>query len=324
MLQQTRVATVCEYYGRFLERFGTVEDLARASLTDVLKAWEGMGYYARARNLHAAARQVVADFGGRLPATPAELRRLPGVGPYTAAAIASIAFGLDEPVLDGNVTRVVARLFAVEGNPASAATRKRLLALAGKLIAPGQAGRVNQALMDLGATVCTPRGPRCETCPLEGHCEAAALGRQEELPRKARRRRGPHYDVAAGVVWRRGRVLIDRRKGDGLLGGLWEFPGGKRRAEESLEQAVVREVREELGIEIRCLSPLVTVRHAYTHFRITLHAFECRHVSGRCRPIGCDAFRWVRLAELGDYPFPRANHRVIAALRAKHDAGSPP
>jgi len=316
MLQQTRVATVREYYRRFLRRFPTVAALAAASQADVLKAWEGMGYYARARNLHAAARRIVADFGGRLPASLAELRLLPGVGQYTAAAIASIAFGLDEPVLDGNVVRVLARLFRVGRDPRTARTRKRLAALARSLIPPGKAGLVNQALMDLGATVCTPRGPRCAVCPLRGHCRALARGEQHKLPRRPPRKPIPHYDIAAGVVWKRGRVLIDRRRPDRMLGGLWEFPGGKREPGEPLEQTVVREVREEVGIDVQPIRLLVSVRHAYTHFRITLHAFECRYLSGRCRAIGCDDFKWVRPPDLDRYAFPKANRRIIDALRA--------
>jgi A/G-specific adenine glycosylase len=324
MLQQTRVATVTEYYERFLGAFPTVEALAAASDSAVLKAWEGMGYYSRARNLHAAARRIVTEHAGRLPTSIEALRSLPGVGPYTAAAVASIAFGLDEPVLDGNVTRVLARVFRVRQDPRTAKARRKLLALARSLIPPGKAGLINQALMDLGATVCVPANPRCPTCPIRAHCQAFARGEQDRLPRKRPRKPLPHYDVAAGIVWRRGRVLIDRRKPDGLLGGLWEFPGGKRRPGESLEEAVVREIREEVGIAVEPGEPLITVRHAYTHFRITLHAFECRYLSGRCRPIGCTHVKWVRLADLDDYAFPKANHKIIAALRARaqRDSGS--
>jgi A/G-specific adenine glycosylase len=315
MLQQTRVATVTGYYQRFLDRFPTVSALAAADLPAVLKAWEGLGYYCRARNLHAAARQVVADFAGRLPADPRELGRLPGVGPYTAAAIASIAFGRDVPVLDGNVTRVLARVFRLRVNPATAAARRRLLGWARSLIRPGKAGTINQALMDLGATVCTPGNPRCPVCPFRRHCQAFAHGEQDELPHKPRRKPIPHYDVAAAVIRRGGRILIDRRKPTGLLGGLWEFPGGKSRPGETLEDTVVREVREEVGLTVRPIAHVVTVRHAYSHFRITMYVFECRPEGGPARPIACDAVKWVRLGDLDDYAFPKANHRIIAALR---------
>jgi len=175
---------------------------------------------------------------------------------------------------------------------------------------------MNQAVMDLGATVCVPARPRCPACPVAAHCLALAHDEQQRLPRKAPRKPTPHYDVAAGIVWRRGRVLIDRRKPTGLLGGLWEFPGGKCRPGESLEETVVREVREEVGIEVRPMSLLTVVRHAYSHFRITLHAFQCRCLAGRARPIECDAVKWVAPADLDAYAFPKANLKVIAALRA--------
>jgi len=318
MLQQTRVATVIDYYERFLERFPTAAALARAPIADVLKAWEGMGYYSRARNLHAAAQMLADEFGGELPRTVPELRSLPGVGPYTAAAIASIAFALDEAVVDGNVARVLTRVFGIARDVQAAATRRELTDLAARLIPPGKAGMFNQALMDLGAVVCTPRRPRCDKCPIRRHCVALATGRQEKLPVKAPRKQTPHYEIAAGVVWRRGRVLIDRRKPDAMLGGLWEFPGGKRRPDETLEQACIREVREEVGIEARVQTPLPVVRHAYSHFRITLHAFECRALAGRARPIACDAVKWVRIVDLDDYAFPKANQHIIAALRERH------
>jgi A/G-specific adenine glycosylase len=315
MLQQTQVATARPYYERFRKRFPDVRALAEAPLGDVLKLWEGLGYYSRARNLHAAAGRVAAEYGGELPKSVAGLMELPGIGRYTAGAIASIAFGLDEPVLDGNVTRVLCRLFRIRANPTRAAVRHRLWTLARQIIPPGKAGLFNQALMDLGATVCAPRSPSCGTCPVRARCEAYRHGEQERLPVKTKAKPLPHYDVVAGVIRRGGRILIDQRKAEGLLGGLWEFPGGKREGTESLEEAMVREVREELGIRIRVVSPLTTVKHTYSHFRITLHAFECRYVSGTPRAIGCAAWRWVRPAELERYAFPKANQRVLAVIR---------
>ena len=314
MLQQTQVATVRPYYQRFLNRFPSVGALARAPLQDVLKSWEGLGYYARARNLHAAAATVVRKHGGHLPRTAEALRQLPGIGRYTAAAIASIAFGADDAVLDGNVIRGLTRLFAIGGLTGKAATQKRLWTLADQLVPPGKAGLFNQAMMDLGATVCTPRSPQCQVCPLRTVCHAHRMGKEPDYPRKARRPPVPHYDIVVAVVERRMHILIGRRRAKGLLGGLWELPGGKVAAGETLAQAARREVAEELGIRIRVLEPLAIVRHAYSHFRITLHAFRCQYVSGRCRAIGCEAFRWVRATELGDYPFPAANLKLFAAI----------
>jgi A/G-specific adenine glycosylase len=315
MLQQTRVETVIPYYRRFLRRLPNVRRLAAAPLGEVLKLWEGLGYYARARNLHRAAGQIVLLHGGRFPRNMREIEQLSGVGAYTAGAIASIAFGLDEPVLDGNVRRVLSRLFRVDGRAKSARLDSKLWSLARRLVPPGKAGDFNQALMDLGATLCLPSRPACENCPADKLCLARLRNCQDKLPRKPARRVLPHYDVVAAVIVKRGRVLIDRRKPEALLGGLWEFPGGKVQPRETPPSALAREVREELGIEIEVLRPLATIRHAYSHFRITMQAFLCRHVSGRARPIECDACKWVKIGELEKYPFPKANYAILQTLR---------
>ena len=315
MLQQTQVATVIPYYERWLERFPDVRALARAPLDDVLKCWEGLGYYSRARNLHKAAGLVVGRFGGNLPPDVRQLRTLPGVGPCTAGAVASIAFGLDEPVLDGNVERVLCRALGIRGNPRQAPTARALWSAARGLVRSGRAAAVNQALMDLGATLCTRRNWSCQACPLAGVCLARRRGLQGKLPARPKRPPVPHYTIAAGVVRRRGRILIGRRRSDAMLGGLWEFPGGKVRDGEDLPAAVRREVREEVGIDVEVGDRIAVINHAYTHFKITLHAFACRHVAGRARPVGCDACKWVLPGELDAYAFPRANRKVIEALR---------
>jgi A/G-specific adenine glycosylase len=321
MLQQTRVSAARPYFLQFMARFPDVSALAAAALEDVLKAWEGLGYYARAHNLHKAARAVACDHGGRLPRSVKELTALPGIGPSTAGAIASIAFGLREPVLDGNVTRVLCRVFRVRGIPSEAQTARRLWRLARRLVSAGDARRCNEALMDLGAGLCTPRRPDCDACPLRDVCLARRSGQQDKLP--ARRRPGPlpHQTVAVGVIRKGGRILIDRRRAEGLLAGLWELPGGKVREGESPAAAVRREVREEVGIHIRVARPLTTVEHAYSHFRVTIRAFSCTHVSGRARAIGCAAVRWVRPVELDDFAFPAANRKIIAAIMAETGEG---
>jgi len=315
MLQQTQVATVLPYYRRFLARFPTLQDLATANLDEVLKVWEGLGYYTRARNLHAAARLMVERYGGQLPTDRQPLMALPGIGEYTAGAMLSIAFGQDEPAVDGNVRRVLCRLFAVEGDPRRAAIQRRLWELARCLLPPGRTGDFNQGLMHLGTVVCTPRRPDCADCPLVGLCEAQRLGLQEQLPRRAPRRTVPHYEVAAGVIRDDdGRLLIAQRLADDMLGGMWEFPGGRCEAGESLRECLRREIREELGLEIEIGERLTTVHHAYSHFRITLHAFHCRPVGGEPQALGCADWRWIRLSELPDFPFPVADQRIIAAL----------
>ncbi|HOG48449.1 MAG TPA: A/G-specific adenine glycosylase [Anaerolineae bacterium] len=310
MLAQTQVARVLGYYERFLERFPSVAALAAAPLGEVLKAWEGLGYYARARHLHRAAQEIMARHGGRFPEDPAAVRALPGVGAYSAAAILSIAFGRDEAALDGNVRRVLARLFCLPA-PGEAALR----ALAAGLLPHGRAGDFNQAMMDLGATVCTPRRPGCDACPLAAHCRAHAEGREAGFPAPRPRRALPHYDVCAAVIEHEGRLLIAQRPAEGLLGGLWEFPGGKVEPGETLEDCLRREIREELAVEIAVGAPVATVEHAYTHLRITLHAFRCRLLSGEPQAVAAASRRWVRPGELERYAFSAADRQVIAALR---------
>lgn len=314
MLQQTQSDTVKPYYHRFLTRFPTVRHLARARLDSVLKVWEGLGYYSRARNLHQAAKEVVRNFDGRLPQTKQELLSLPGVGLYTAGAIASIAFGRDEPLVDGNVIRVLCRLFRIRQDPRSGAIRRKLWRLAETLLPAGRAGSFNQALMELGATVCLPRSPQCDICPLGRICSARKHGEQEKLPIRVMKKPLPHHKVAVAVIYKNGRILIDKRKPDGLLGGLWEFPGGKVHKGESLEAALVREVREELGITVRILRPLATVKHSYSHFSVTLHAFECAYVSGTPTCRTCVDYKWAHPKQLKNFAFPAANKKIMAAL----------
>ncbi|RJO67262.1 MAG: A/G-specific adenine glycosylase [Myxococcales bacterium] len=315
MLQQTQVETVIPYYERFLTRFPSAEALAAADLQDVLKLWEGLGYYARARNLHRAAALLVKDHAGRLPETCRELRMLPGMGDYTAAAVASIAFGESAPVVDGNVLRVFSRFWAIEDDIRQMKTR---LAIAERLQAPiGSAdpSMFNQAVMELGALVCRPKNPACPACPLAKECRAFLGSRTAELPLRAARKATPHYEIAVGAAWRRGRLLIGRRRTGQMLGGLWEFPGGKRKSGETLEETVIREFREETGLAVRPRGVYCTIRHAYSHFSITMTVFDCETLSGRARPKSAEALKWVRLDELDVHPFPAATVKAIRAIR---------
>jgi len=326
MLQQTQVGTAIPFYERFLARFPTVEALADAPLDDVLKAWEGLGYYARARNLHRAARQVVQEHGSRLPQSPQLLRRLPGVGRYTAAAVASIAFGQDAAALDANVRRVVCRLYGIDQDPGRPATQRRLEALALALMPPGRAGDANQALMDLGATICTPANPKCTICPLAELCQAQQTGRQDALPVRAARPDRPHRDVTAAVIRDgNGRFLIAQRPLESMLGGLWEFPGGKRLPGEELRECLRREIAEELGVEIEVGDLLCAIDHTFTHFHMTLYAFDCRLVQGAPKYLGCLDLRWVSPDEAGAFALPVADQKILALLRGQQaDMGVAP
>jgi len=315
MLQQTRVDTVRDYYPRFLEHFPTVEALAEADRDAVLKQWEGLGFYSRARHLHEAAQRVVDEHDGTVPDTMEAIRDLKGIGPYTAAAVLSIAYEKPHAVLDGNVTRVLSRVFAVEEDATTTSAQRNLRRLANDLLDTERPGDFNQAVMELGALVCTPRTPYCDRCPLASVCEAHAAGTEADYPITPDSEPVPHHDIAVGIVFDdEGQVLIQRRPDEGLLGGLWEFPGGKQEEGESLETACRRELKEELGIEVEVDEAFYTLSHAYSHFKITLHAFRCHIESGTPSPEEDQPFRWVSIDGLDDYAFPRANRRLIEEL----------
>jgi A/G-specific adenine glycosylase len=314
MLQQTRVETVMPYFERWMNCFPTIASLAAASLQEVLSVWEGLGYYGRARNLHKAAQIIMQEYSGMLPGEVRKLRKLPGVGRYTAGAIASIAFGHNEPTLDGNIRRVLARYFNVNLDARSSAGEKQLWKLAAQHLPMGHAGEYNQALMDLGAGYCSPRTPDCDQCPLKDDCQAKLLGIQEQLPVLLPKPAIPHHTVTAAVIHRNGKVLIARRPARGLLGGMWEFPGGKQQDEEDLPACLRREISEELGVQIEVGSQLGVYKHAYTHFRVTLYAFWCIILQGEPHPIQVDEIRWVSLAELIKYPMGKIDRQISKTL----------
>jgi A/G-specific adenine glycosylase len=315
MLQQTRVEAVIPYYERWMRRYPTIQALAAADQQEVLSTWEGLGYYSRARNLHQAARIVVSEYSGVLPAQVEKLRQLPGVGRYSAGAIASIAFGSDEPALDGNIRRVLARCFNVTEPAGSSHGERVLWALAASHLPAGRAGEYNQALMDLGATLCTPRQPACSHCPLAGMCQARRLCVQEQRPVRVKKAPTPHYTVTAAVIHDNGTILIGKRPPGGLLGAMWEFPGGKQQAGEDLAACLQREVYEELGVQVAVGKHLGVYRHAYTHFRVTLHAFECQLVSNMALKLSeHEAVRWVSPQELSQYPMGRIDRKIAKLL----------
>jgi A/G-specific adenine glycosylase len=314
MLQQTRVDTVIPYFERWMSHFPDIATLAEANQQEVLKLWEGLGYYGRARNLHRTAKILVEESEGRLPSDPQSLCNLPGIGRYTAGAIASFAFGLDEPVVDGNVKRVMARFFNLEEPVDRSAGERRIWELVEEHLPTGRASEYNQALMDLGAMVCTPRKPNCENCPLVAECQAYKLGVQQERPLTTGKQVLPHHTVTAAVIRKDGLVLLAQRPEAGLLGGMWEFPGGKQEPGEDLPTCLRREIVEELGVKIRVGEALGVFKHAYTHFRVTLHAFQCELLDGIPRPLGVDDVIWVKYSELGNYPMGKLDRQISERL----------
>ncbi|MGE5340327.1 MAG: A/G-specific adenine glycosylase [Candidatus Omnitrophota bacterium] len=317
MLQQTQVVSAIPYYLRFLETFPTIEHLANGSEQEVLKLWEGLGYYSRVRNFHRAARQVMEQFGGRIPTTLTDFESLPGVGSYIAAAVLSIACHVPIPTVDGNVIRVYTRFWAIADDIRKNALRKRIYRELETIIPHEAPGDFNQAMMELGATVCTPRTPACPCCPLQTGCTAYMTGTIDRYPFKSPGAKVPEYRVSIGVIFREGRIYIQQRPPNGLLGGMWEFPGGKSQGDETPEETLVRECREELRTEVEIIERLATVRHAYSHFKIEMTVFICRLKAKEpdVRPREETPFRWMTIEELETYPFPGANHKFFPALR---------
>ncbi|MCA9841457.1 MAG: A/G-specific adenine glycosylase [Cyanobacteria bacterium HKST-UBA03] len=321
MLQQTQVNTVVDYYHRFLARFPSIVSLADAPQADVLKQWEGLGYYSRARNLHKAAQLIRDQHHGVFPTQFDDIVALPGIGQSTAGAIATFALMQPRPILDGNVKRVLARLMAIDAPIQEATTAKTMWPLSARLLPddPEAAWQFNQALMELGATCCTLKNPDCSRCPWQKTCQAYARNLQGELPVSVKRKPVPHHDIGVAVLWKdetRQQCLIALRPQDGLLGGLWEFPGGKREADETLPACVAREIMEEIGIEIAVGAKLTEIKHAYTHFKVTLHVYDCLYVSGTPQPKASQALQWVTLDEMSAYAFPKANNRIIDLLKS--------
>jgi A/G-specific adenine glycosylase len=315
MLQQTRVETVIPYWERFLARFPTVSALADAPADAVLGAWAGLGYYSRARNLQRAAREVVERFGGALPADPGDLESLPGVGRYTAGAVASIAFDRPAPIVDGNVARVLARLRGIRDDVAGKAGRAQLWQEAAALAAGPSPGDLNQALMELGALVCTPRAPRCLLCPLRAECRGLAAGRAESLPVKAAKAAPRAVEAVAAWLARGPRVLAVRRPPSGLLGGLWELPGGELAPGETPESGLARALRERIGLAPAHATPVGAVTHGFTHRTLRLHVFRAEAPAGRVRLREFDTHRWLAANALGELPLSALAKKALGLLR---------
>ncbi len=313
MLQQTRVAQAKPYYERFIEKYPDVKALAEAKLDHVLREWEGLGYYARARNMHRAAQMIVKEQGGAFPIDREQMLALPGVGDYTANAVLSIANGLPLAVVDGNVSRVLSRVFEFGGDPKTSSGRRAVQELANDLIDRSDPGTFNEAIMELGATICLPKSPECSRCPVVADCGAHANGTIDQYPYKSKKNSVPTYEAAVAVIHDAvGRIFIQRRPEEGLLGGLWEFPGGKLENGETPRQACLREVREEVGIEIEISEELPLVRHAYTHFRVTIHPFVAKMVSAG--PETHLKSKWASPDELDRVAMPIASRKIIKLL----------
>jgi len=315
MLQQTQVSTVIPFFQRFVRAFPTVDDLAAADELEVLRLWEGLGYYRRVRNLHRAARIVVREHGGRIPEEPALLKTLPGIGRYTVGAILSQAFDQRLPILETNSERVLCRLFGRGDDPKRGPARRWLWDMAEALLPFKRTGEFNQALMELGALVCTPTAPRCSKCPLAKLCKAQRLGIQEEIPPRGPAP-GPVAVLAVAVVIRRGqRLLLVQRPDDGRWAGLWEFPHTNLRARETHDDAAARLVGELLGIEAEIESELLTLHHSVNHHRIALVCLEARYRSGKFVSEFYPQGKWIGPDQLNAYPVSAPQRRLAQVLK---------
>lgn len=317
MLQQTRVDQARPYFERFFKKFPTLNHLAEAKIDEVLLLWQGLGYYSRARNLQRAAQEIVRSHHGIFPNHYNDVIALQGIGPYTAAAVLSIAFNQAYAVVDGNVMRVVSRLFEISGDIRKESVKKEIHHLAEQMLDRNNPGDFNQALMELGATICTPRSPYCAGCPLQIRCRAFQNNRISLFPYKSPAKKRPHYPIAVAVIIdAEGRFLITRRPENAMLGGLWEFPGGKQEKGEKLWETATREVKEELGIDILTeKKPFISVHHGYTHFQITLYAFFSKIIKGRPEVKNGEPMKWAKIEELKNHAFPAANLKITEALK---------
>jgi len=316
MLQQTQVTKVTDYYPQFIKKFPNIRSLARADLTTILKEWELLGYYARARNLHKAAKILVKSFKGKIPAQYEEFKQLPGVGDYIAAAVMSIAYNLPFPVLDGNVKRVIARMFLLNTPVNKAHSIKDFREFVWMLLDRQNPGEFNQGMMELGAIICKTRHPLCRCCPVHEFCLAFQNKKVQQYPKKEKKSQIPEFHIAVGIIQKNGTILITQRKFEGLLGGLWEFPGGKIQKGESPPIACLREIEEEVNLVVEIAEHLTQMRHTYTHFKIVMDVFLCRYVSGEVQLRSAINHRWIDFSEIENYPFPGANHKFFPILKS--------
>jgi A/G-specific adenine glycosylase len=319
MLQQTRVETVIPYYQRWMIELPTLQALVLADQDQVLKLWEGLGYYSRALNMHKAANLIVKNFNGNLPEDAKSLESLPGIGRYTAGAIASIAFDQHAPILDGNIKRVFSRLFNISTPLKASETEKELWRIAENLLPTDSPGDFNQALMELGALVCLPKNPDCNCCPLQNDCLAFQFNLQGALPVRMEKSPLPHIQVTAAVINKDSQVLLAKRPSKGLLGGMWEFPGGKQEKNETLPETLKREIKEELDANIQVGEHLGTYQHAYTHYKVTLHAYQCRLMSEDLKMNYHTDLVWAPLETLHSYPMGKLDRIIAKQLQARND-----
>jgi len=312
MLQQTQVTTATPYYINWLSQHPTLKSVAKSKIDDLLKLWEGLGYYRRVKNFYLACQIVLEKYDGKVPTRLADFMELPGVGPYTAAAVMSIAYSQPVPAIDGNVVRVVSRLKIIkERFPKS---RKSILSYLNKIIDLKSPGDFNQALMDLGRDICKPSKPKCIICPIQKQCLAKINNLVYKYPKLTKRKKRPVFNIAIGVIWKKNKILVSKRKKNVLLAGLWEFPGGKIKKGETPKSCVIREAKEELNIDVLPVSYIKEIKHSYSHFKIIMKAYNCKYIKGQTIALDCADFKWIKPNNLDALAFPSASKKLFNDL----------
>ncbi|UCD65362.1 MAG: A/G-specific adenine glycosylase [Deltaproteobacteria bacterium] len=317
MLQQTQMDRVVNYFNRWISYFPDMTSITKASEEEVLKLWEGLGYYSRARNIIKTANILLSEYGGKLPADHGRLLKLPGIGKYTAAAIMSIAFNKEYPLVDANIERVFARLFNLDKPVKEKITHAFIWRKSKEMVPQGKAREFNQALMELGALVCISKNPRCKVCPIMSCCQSFSQGLVAERPVLKDPPKTIFIEMATGILENEGKILIQKRKSKGVWPNLWEFPGGRLESGETPEMALVREYMEETELEVGNLRKITTVQHSYTIYRVTLHCYFCSSQNGSYKPVlhGAQEYRWVSPKDLADYAFPAGHRKLIDHLQ---------
>lgn len=323
MGQQTQMERVAAYFRNWVTRFPDIQAVAEAPQQSLIKAWEGLGYYSRVRNIHRTARIMVDEYDGCVPQHYKQLLALPGIGPYTAAAIMSIAYNEPYPLLDTNVERVFTRLANIDRPLQQAGTKRTLHQMAETLLSREQPRAYNQALMELGALICTPKKTDCPACPLMEHCEALQADTVSQRPLPKTRKKVVDIVMACGIIWRDGAVYIQQRLEEDIWGGLWEFPGGRLKNGESPENAVVREIQEETAFVVQDIQPFKTVTHHYTKYRVTLHGFFCSLAKPGHKPVlqAASQYRWIAVPDLAAFPYPSGHRQLVQALLKNRFSG---
>ena len=315
MLQQTKVDQVIPFYNKWMNNFPTLSSLSNASQEEILKSWEGLGYYSRARNIYKSSRIIDEKFNGIFPSNPSEIESLPGIGPYTKAAICSIAFNLDYAVLDGNVMRVLSRLYLYEKDISLSSSKKDLQTIADRILPEGNASNFNESIMEFGALICTTKKTDCTKCPIKNNCLAFKENVVSKYPVRTPKKKIPEMIVGAAVIIYKNKILISQRRSGQMLEGLWEFPGGKKEVKESIQQCIKREIKEELDIDIRIDKHLITINHFYSHFKMKMHTYFAKIHKGIPKSMESQNFEWVSLKDIRSRPFSKADLKVIDALK---------